>query len=301
MEKEWREFEKLIERIERQLGPKGAEVKSPDHIIDRITGQLREVDVSIRYKIGSTSILIAIECRKRDRPQDVTWIEQLATKKRNIGANQIIAVSSESFSGPAIKSADAYGIELRLLQDITDQVIENWINSIQIEKLKLNDTVEDWRIEVEGDEISFSEDTRELLRDSPFEGKFIGRREDGIFLSIADFINSFYRWQSEGKLGQDSYAGLTEGESKVRRSLTICFSPGKFFIRSDSGEVDVKEIEIILRTKIEREAVPINQVYSYSDIDNQITEIAVARASLGGQEQNEVLIFIQPLRDPFKE
>lgn len=71
-------------RIEESLVPKGAVVKSPDHVRDKVTSERRQVDATIRYQVGSTSILIAIECRKRKPVQDVTWIEQLVTKRANI-------------------------------------------------------------------------------------------------------------------------------------------------------------------------------------------------------------------------
>jgi hypothetical protein len=61
----WREFEKLIARIEQAMAPSGAEIKSPDRIPDRVTGELREVDASIRYKVGTCPILITVECRDR--------------------------------------------------------------------------------------------------------------------------------------------------------------------------------------------------------------------------------------------
>jgi hypothetical protein len=38
MEKQWREFELLVARLERLLAPEGATVKSPDRIQDKITG-----------------------------------------------------------------------------------------------------------------------------------------------------------------------------------------------------------------------------------------------------------------------
>lgn len=70
----WREFEKLTALIEQHLGPQGAIVRSPDYITDKITGEQREVDASVRYQVGSVPILITIECRDRTSVQDVTWI-----------------------------------------------------------------------------------------------------------------------------------------------------------------------------------------------------------------------------------
>lgn len=144
----WREFELLVARIEKQLAPKDAEIKSPDRIRDKVTGQMREVDASIRYKIGSASILITIECRNRNKEQDDTWIEQIATKRDKIGANKTIAVSAKGFTKPATISAEKYGIELRRIDEITDKIIANWVEKFKIEKVKFYDEILEWSIKL---------------------------------------------------------------------------------------------------------------------------------------------------------
>ena len=122
----WRKFELLVAVIEERLAPKGAIVKSPDRLRDIDTGRWREVDATIRLPVGSTEILVAIECRKRKDSSDVTWIEQLATKRAKVGAAKIIAVSERGFSKPAIQSAARYAIELRVLGEITSEIIDEW-------------------------------------------------------------------------------------------------------------------------------------------------------------------------------
>lgn len=76
--KQWREFERLITRIEKMLAPMGAEIKSPDRIPDKVTGQLREVDASIRYTVGSAPVLITVECR------DIVKMNTLMSLKHSI-------------------------------------------------------------------------------------------------------------------------------------------------------------------------------------------------------------------------
>src|SRR5215217_6263461 len=112
---QWREFERLVALLENHLRPQGAIIQSPDSIVDKVTGELREVDASIRYKVDAIPILVTIECRDRVAMQDVTWIEQLVTKRNDIGASATIAVSSNRFTEPAIKKAKFYNIETRLL------------------------------------------------------------------------------------------------------------------------------------------------------------------------------------------
>lgn len=116
---DWRQFEQLVARIEADAGPLGITVTSPDRIRCKITGRLREVDASVRAKVGTSTILVTIECRKRRPKQDVTWIEQLATKRSNIGASRTIAVSSAGFSAEAEAMARHHGIDLRRLSEVS--------------------------------------------------------------------------------------------------------------------------------------------------------------------------------------
>jgi hypothetical protein len=116
--KPWHEFEKMVAGLESFLSPQGALVKINDKIRDVQTGRLREVDCSIRYKVGSSLILVVIECRDRSGKQDVTWIEQLSTKKRRIGADVMIGVSASAFSVEARDVARTEGIRLRKIDKI---------------------------------------------------------------------------------------------------------------------------------------------------------------------------------------
>lgn len=124
---DWRQFEQLVARIEADAGPLGLTVTSPDHIRCRTTGRLREVDASVRTRVGSSNILITIECRKRSVKQDVTWIEQLSTKKNAIGAAHTIAVSSSGFSQEAEAMALHHGIDLRRLSEVSAAEISKLI------------------------------------------------------------------------------------------------------------------------------------------------------------------------------
>ncbi|MFY9825032.1 MAG: restriction endonuclease [Thermoanaerobaculia bacterium] len=125
-DQDWRDFEGLVALIEEQAAPRGAAVKAPDRIRDMVTGHLREVDASIRFSAGTTEILVTVECRKRSRKGDDTWIEQLATKKQRIGASKTIAVSSAGFTKSALRSARHHGIELRKLSEIRLEDVESW-------------------------------------------------------------------------------------------------------------------------------------------------------------------------------
>src|SRR5215471_19742674 len=116
---DWREFERLVARIEEDAGPLGVKVTSPDRIRCKVTGRLREVDASIRSRVGTAEVLVTIECRRRSKKQDVTWIEQLAAKRLAIGADRTIAVSASGFSADAETVAHRHGISLRKLSEVS--------------------------------------------------------------------------------------------------------------------------------------------------------------------------------------
>src|SRR6185312_776166 len=116
---DWRRFEKLVARIEKDAAPLGWTVKSPDRVRDTVTGIMREVDATIRSGPGEKPFLVTIECRDRQRSEDVTWVEQLVTKQKAIAADKTIAVSAAGFSESAAKAAVHHGVELRRMRDVT--------------------------------------------------------------------------------------------------------------------------------------------------------------------------------------
>lgn len=121
-------FEDLVRQVEEVLAPAGATITAPDYIPDVDTGRLREVDISIRAQIGSVPILILVECRDRGRKQDVTWVEDAASKRQSVRADKVVLVSRSGFSPEAVQKARARGVELRELEEATDsEVIAQWL------------------------------------------------------------------------------------------------------------------------------------------------------------------------------
>ena len=79
-------------------------VESPGFIQDKITGRKREIDVLLRYKdVNDVERRIGIECRDRNHVEDVTWIEQLKTKKEDCELDCIIATTTKTLNENAIK------------------------------------------------------------------------------------------------------------------------------------------------------------------------------------------------------
>lgn len=118
-----KQFELLVREIERLLmhayGVRPEQVQSiwRYRLTGRISGETREVDVAILVDIGVRRLLFAIECRDWKKRQGVRWIEQLASKSKDIRADRLIAVARAGFTPDAIRLAEAFDIELHTLSD----------------------------------------------------------------------------------------------------------------------------------------------------------------------------------------
>lgn len=120
----WRRFELQLAEIEAALSGTSAKIKSPDHLPDVDTGEMREVDATMRFEIGSTSIIVGFECRKRKTPQDVIWVEQLASKRQSLKLDKLIAVSASGFTSAFKAKANRMGIEYRQISEMKEAALK---------------------------------------------------------------------------------------------------------------------------------------------------------------------------------
>ncbi len=119
------------------------EVISPFIMKDNITGENREVDILIKYRDkNDLPRKIYIECKDRKQIEDVTLIEQLVTKKNNLGIDYLIVTSTSSFSKCAIIKAKHYGIILEKANLINKNLICELSNNLVCDLFFLKCTFE---------------------------------------------------------------------------------------------------------------------------------------------------------------
>lgn len=245
----WREFEQLVARIEHSLAGSGVTVTSPDRVASRVTLRKREVDASLRARVGSAEILVTIECRKRRATQDVTWIEQLGCKKLAIGASRTIAVASTSFSKDAVRAAGHYDIDLRVLSEVTDAEVHSWILPRSVVHIfKFCDLIEQPEIifrEQQGDD--FAETPPAQGADSVDSPVFV--TPDGRDLTLNDL---WLRVDDQMKIF-DSVP--TDDKAHVRR-VTVHPSD-ELQLRTRLGLRRVHEIKMALSLRWKHEQIPL--------------------------------------------
>jgi hypothetical protein len=264
MAKEWREFEKLVARIEDTLSPAGAVVKSPDRITDKVTGQKREVDASIRYTVGTASVLITVECRKRKHKQDDTWIEQLILKKQKIGAALTIAVTTKDLTEPAKKTASLYGILYRQISEITQVDMLEWVKINEIQQVVYYPVIEgtiNLKMhsppgETEG---RLHPSVIKMVKADPGKSKVFVRHSDGKAFSLEQILDvSILK-------GLDIFSGVPLDGKKVRKNVVLNFSKGVFHILSEQGPRDLGQLQFAVDVNVSVEKIPVSEKgFSYS-------------------------------------
>lgn len=255
VDSEWREFERLVARIEADAHNTGVVVTSPDHIPCNVTGTLREVDASIRQVVDGKSQLFTIECRKRRGRQDVTWIEQLATKRQSIGADKTIAVSASGFSPAAHKVAAIHNIELKTTQDLSVADLNPlarldfvWFNhkvaAIQSVGFRCFRSLE-WQFPEAGEIDGF------VPVDTDLNQPIFTNLDEGHSWSINDL---WVRLQEV----TDPFASITKGDPPVTR--TACFPyPGSVELTLPDGNKLLGDVFLTVTLSLEIEQITLDQ------------------------------------------
>jgi hypothetical protein len=277
MSTNWRDFEEMVAKIEQDLAPKGATVKSPDRVRDLVTGKLREVDASIRFDIGSTPVLITIECRKRRGVQDDTWIEQLATKRDKIGAARTIAVSATGFSASAIKTAKLYSIELRSLKDrISEEIVQEFLSG-----LKFTVIVHEYATE----SITFQLDDDSWLPQADFGDDLSAAISNGgIHATLAREPATGKIVTMDSILGRVSDDRIPRDGTPLKGRVDVGFPPRTVQISTKHGPRFLAKAVIVASFTCREIPAPATSVYEYAKPEGPIRHTIEAVAPISDTE-----------------
>lgn len=116
MPKRTNKFQQLVVRMYKQMADPGDLVTESAMLTERNGTTKREVDILLEKKIFGTRVRLAVECRNRGDKDDVTWIDSLIGKYKDLDLDRKIAVSSSGFSRAAQDKANLNRIELFTLR-----------------------------------------------------------------------------------------------------------------------------------------------------------------------------------------
>lgn len=270
MVRKGKNFELLIEKIE-TLKNIGAEIKSPEFVLDSDTNTRREVDIGIRFK--NSPLFIAFECREHKNIQNIQFIEYLIAKKKSINADVLIAVSASSFTKPAKIKAFKNGIIIRNIENISAEDILTLKETSYLEVSYISD-------------LTFAFDST-LLYDSDtktnpklefvhLKNCFIHNKQIDEKIPFVNFIND------------SAIDGILKIENLDRQKNIN----GKIELKHSNlllwpFDYDIKALKIIVNAKIEKIKYPLVSIKEYKD---SITYDLLGQLQEYGIENNSFLV-----------
>lgn len=280
MDKKGRMLEKLVASLERIIANNPEiEIKSPDYIPDKDTGEMREVDVSIRSKVGSSDVLVIIECRDRKSKQDVQWIEQIATKRKSVSASIAMAVSASGFSAPALIKAKSEGIEIRKVEEITIDEIRSWFKPMGI-------TVSNYTyslINVEFGFIGYEESMRPELDEVLKE--FTPQKEIFFLPHLNKFCNFDTIWNFViGERGRSEvYKDVISGGDKKRLTIQMNFTnkESRYYLIN----LPINYLLLVVDIWMKDILVQPSRIYTYSSPDKSVMHTLDFTFQVSGEEK----------------
>lgn len=124
VEKQGRGLERLIAALTSiSNSDSDFKVESPAFLVDKHTGQKREVDVLLTHSYKNHALRIAIECKDHGRPVDVPKVEAFAAKCDSLDVDLSVMVSSSGYYSNCVPKAAAMNV---LLHSIEQSVNFDW-------------------------------------------------------------------------------------------------------------------------------------------------------------------------------
>lgn len=104
-------FQRLVKLLHERLDSNWVVMES-EMLVHRLTNEEREVDIVLRYNLGSHSLLFSVECTDTKRPASSTWVEAMAKKHEFLATSKLVLWSASGFYKPAMKTAQKLGIDI---------------------------------------------------------------------------------------------------------------------------------------------------------------------------------------------
>jgi len=104
-------FQRLVLVLHEALAPEW-NVTESKMLLDRASGELREVDIVASKLVMGHEMLLCIECRDHGRPADVTWVDSMAQKHTDLPTSKLVLWSSSGFTRGAKAKAGARKIDI---------------------------------------------------------------------------------------------------------------------------------------------------------------------------------------------
>ncbi|MGH9194160.1 MAG: restriction endonuclease, partial [Acidimicrobiia bacterium] len=111
-------FQQVVALIHTHMA-RGASVEESAMLVNRVTGEEREVDVAIRAVTAGHEVTVAVEARSSRRRADASWVEGMLGKHANLPTDKLVLVSQSGFTRQARMLAEEKGAAALEPSDLT--------------------------------------------------------------------------------------------------------------------------------------------------------------------------------------
>lgn len=278
-----RNFEILVKLLEERLGPSGITVTSPDYIRGKKSSDVQEIDISLKGKMGTSDALGIIECREHKKPQGLQWIQQIESKRDDVGAHMAMAVSSSGFTEPAVKYALSVGIKLRTLEKVDPVELVQWFQLQEVTQYIQNALFKNVLLHLahpNPSSLRFPSFVRKAIKKEHFDADapIFRRKLDGTKASWNDI------WKScpIDKL----FADFPKDGTRVSRQIEISMINRSdcFQIITTTKPVDLVSADVDAELWIEVKKYPLTALRQYRSNDKILSQSAEFDIELSGQK-----------------
>jgi hypothetical protein len=275
---DWLDFERMIQRIESALAPLGAVVEHNIKVHDFQSEEPRQIDVCIRYPREGQQGLVTVECRKRETKSDVQWIDLLVGKRAAIRADRTIAVCFKGLSAPALEKAQATGIEVRSIKEITPEEISSWCEVRHM--LYVPPSLTGARIHLFDDRLEyinpadFSAATLRAIAKQGNEAPVVFMDGKGTSLNaiIMSYQNAFRGTK------EDLHHGVAYDGKPVLKVVHFQVDPNRHLVKTEKGPRRVAFALLAVLVKLEIQKVEPAIHFEYSTADGSLAKGVEFRA-----------------------
>ena len=243
------------------------------------------------------NLLVVFECRDRTDPQDLTWIEQLASKAEDVGADKTVAVSVEGFKASAERMAERFGIELRTLKSVSSDDVPGWLKLTEVSVTETQTSIYGLEIDTFPDTPPLTESAQEGMAGTGEDLSF--HFTDGTVMTgraLAESIRESFDW---------SYIEEAADQGPQRVAFLVSGDAPTVGIETEEGVFPLARMTVHFECRVERRFYPVTRVRRYQVQDSYV-EMVEADVLLKGKPaiigfwrspDGEVSIAIKPTED----
>jgi Restriction endonuclease len=219
-----------------------------------------EVDVAVRLRADGPVVAI-FECRARGAVADVTWVEQVVTKARDLeGAPSAVLVSTSGFTGPARDKAAAYEHDVRLVTEVEAEEFSEWFRAAHVVRVVTTRQLHGCEVQLTSDDADdFAPATKTAIEQDGLDSAIFQRKAHPP-LSARQLFEEWYARTRE-QLERDV---LVDG-GPIRRKVPIHFSDPErsLGVETSAGRRAVAAIALDVEMVREARLVPIARATRY--------------------------------------